>query len=333
MDNAIKNGAVKIVSTEKEDGFMKRLRLGSLFSGRHCRKVPSGFLLFGLVLALCIPPVSAFNIDTGSPEFRIDWDNTVTYNVITRLKDQDDGLIGPEHANTDDGDRNFDKGLVMNRFDLLSELDVVYKTYGVRFSGAAWYDFVYNSSNDNDSPATVNHDSVPYNEFTDETKDLHRSDVELLDAFTFGSFYVGNSMLSYRGGQFAQWWGESFFFGDNGVAGAMAPVDVSKASTLPNTQGKELIRPIPQISATLQFENNIELGAYYQFKFDPARMMATGSYFSFVDLIGWDRTSRGARLPQDRRSRGARRRPMGSQDQIFHAKWHRPGAVRHELPF
>lgn len=245
-------------------------------------RVGIGIVLSWIVFS--IPQVWAVTFDTGNSDWKVAWDNTFTYSAVYRLGDQDEELIAD--PNMDDGDRNFDKGLVMNRIDLFSELDVLYRRFGLRFSGAAWYDQVYNTSNDNDSPLTVNHTSKPHDEFLDDTRDLHGRYAELLDAFTFGSTYLGDMKFTYRAGQFAQWWGESFFFGGNGVAAGLAPVDLPKVATLPNAQGKEMIRPVPQVSATLQVTNDLELGAYYQFKWVPGRWFGYGSYFAFVDLIG-----------------------------------------------
>ena len=238
-----------------------------------------------MLAALCfVPQARAVTFDTGNMDWKVSWDNTFTYSAMYRLEDQDEKLIS--NPNMDDGDRDFDRGIVMNRLDLFSELDIAYRKFGLRLSGAGWYDQVYNTSNDNDSPGTVNHASVPYNEFTDKTRDLHGRYAEMLDAFTFGSTYLGNMKFTYRAGQFAQWWGESFFFGGNGVAAGLAPVDLPKVGTLPNAQGKESIRPVPQVSATLQLTSDLELGAYYQFKWVPGRWFGSGSYFAFVDLIG-----------------------------------------------
>jgi hypothetical protein len=240
---------------------------------------------FWLVLSLCVPSVSAFTFNTGNPDLRIAWDNTLTYSAVYRLEDQDEDFITGD-PNIDDGDRNFDPGLVMNRLDVLSELDIIYKRFGVRLSGQGWYDHVYNSENDNDSPGTVNHLSKPHDEFNDDTEELHGRYAELLDAFTFGSTYLGEMKFTYRAGQFAQWWGESFFFGGNGVAAGLSPVDLPKVGTKPNAEGKEFIIPVPQVSTTLQMTSDLELGAYYQFAWKPGRWFGSGSYFAFVDLIG-----------------------------------------------
>jgi len=52
---------------------------------------------------------------------KLRWDNTLKYSDAFRLKDQSRRLIAD--PNSDDGDRNFDKGIISNRLDLLSELD------------------------------------------------------------------------------------------------------------------------------------------------------------------------------------------------------------------
>lgn len=226
----------------------------------------------------------ATEIKTANPDLMVRFDNTLTYSTMYRLGDQDPDLIAV--PTTDDGDRNFDKGLVMNRMDLLSLFDISYKKFGVALSGAAWYDTVYNTTNDNDSEATFNSPSVDHDEFTDETVKWHGKGAELLEAMTFGTVPMGNMSFRYRGGQFSQWWGDTFFLGWNGVAGALAPVNVAKAATLPSVQLKELIMPIPQVAGSLQVTDTLSFAGYYQFKWKPARLFATGSYFSPADMIG-----------------------------------------------
>ena len=242
-----------------------------------------------LLLLLFVSSAQAFEIKTKAPGLRIYWDNTIKYSTSFRIDSQSDTLINsadnPSNLNQDDGDRNFDTGFISNRFDLLSELDIIYKGWGVRVSGAAWYDFAYNTDNDNDSPGTANAFSVSNDEFTDDTQDVHGQDVELLDAFAFGKVDMGNNGINFRVGQFAQQWGESLFFGNNGIAGGMAPIDIVKLLSVPNTQFKELIRPVPQIGAQLQIGSKLSIGAYYQFGWEKSRLPASGSYFSSGDLL------------------------------------------------
>lgn len=228
--------------------------------------------------------VSAASINTGNPDLSVRWDNTLKYSNAFRVKDQADELVEPS-PNADDGDRNFDKGLISNRFDVLSEVDVVYKNYGFRVSGAAWYDTVYNESNDHDSPSTVNKFG-PHDEFSDETQELHGREAELLDLFATAYWDIGDSALNIRAGRHAHIWGESLFLGANGVAGAMAPVDVVKLLSVPSTQFREAIRPVNQISGQYQVNENLSFAAYYQFEWEENRLPGSGSYFSGGDVLG-----------------------------------------------
>src|SRR5438105_7154076 len=127
----------------------------------------------------------AFEFNTENSDLKARWDNTLKYSVGFRLKKPADTLTSistPPGANLDDGDRNFGKGLISNRLDLLSEFDASYRHFGARISGAAWYDSVYQRTNDNDSPNSANAVSAPYNQFTSATKDLMGRRAEMLDA-------------------------------------------------------------------------------------------------------------------------------------------------------
>ncbi|MGY2326751.1 DUF1302 domain-containing protein [Pseudomonas sp. SDT2931_S440] len=226
----------------------------------------------------------AFEIDTGDSDLRLRWDNTLKYNAAWRVKDRDSKLVST--VNQDDSDRNFDKGLISNRLNILSEFDARYNNFGARVSAAGWYDSVYEGSNDNDSPATANQRSVSHDHFTDDTRKLHGSDAEILDAFVFGKGNLGELPTSFRLGRHTVLWGESLFFGANGIAGGQAPVDIIKATSVPNTPFKELIRPVNQFSGQVQLRPNVSVAAYYQFAWEENRIPAVGSYFSTSDVVG-----------------------------------------------
>lgn len=232
----------------------------------------------------CLPHADAFEIDTGDSDLRVRWDNTLKYNAAWRVKDRDSKLVST--VNQDDSDRNFNKGLISSRLNILSEFDARYNNFGARVSAAGWYDSVYEGSNDNDSPATANQRSVSYDHFTDDTRKLHGSDAEILDAFVFGKGNLGELPTSFRLGRHTVLWGESLFFGANGIAGGQAPVDIIKATSVPNTPFKELIRPVNQFSGQVQLRPNVSVAAYYQFAWEENRIPAVGSYFSTSDVVG-----------------------------------------------
>lgn len=264
---------------------------------KRSRKQPHGprstrcRLALALMALATAPLAHAFQFETDDPDLKVLWDTTVKYSAAWRLKNPSSALtsqpsVNFTDTNTDDGDRNFRKGLISNRLDLLTELDVSYHGWGGRVSGAAWYDTVYNRSNDNDSAATNNNWSVANDQFTSATKRLHGRQAELLDAFVFGKFDIGDSKATFRAGRHTLLWGESLFFGANGIANGQGSIDVVKAVSVPNTQFKELMRPVNQVSGQLQLTPDVLVGAYYQLEWEKLRLPAAGSYFSGVDFFG-----------------------------------------------
>lgn len=234
----------------------------------------------------------AASIDVGNDDVKITFDNTVKYSAAWRAGQRStsvaDSSLGPQ-ANTNDGDMNFDRGLISNRFDLLSELGVSFQQrYGFRVSGAAWYDSVYHQETDNPGDlggALVNSQSTSYNKFTRATRRLHGRDVELLDAFAYGGFELGEMDMNIKAGRFTQLYGESLFFGNNGVAAAQGPLDLIKALSVPNSRFQEILRPVGQIAGQLQVNPDFTIGAYYQLEWRKSRLPGAGSYFSFADFV------------------------------------------------
>jgi hypothetical protein len=237
------------------------------------------------VAVLLATSANAASINTDNPDLALRWDTNVKYSLAGRLKSFDPAVVA--NPNGDDGDRNFSEGLISNRIDLFTEIDAVWQGgYGVRVSGAAYYDRVYNTTNDNPGfagGAFPNQLSVPANEFTDATRDLHGRKAEVLDAFVFGKFMIGEMGASVRAGRHSVLWGESLFFGGNAISGGQQPVDIVKLQSVPNTQFKEAIRPVPQISGQLQINPDVSVGAYVQTGWKANRVPGVGSYFSNTD--------------------------------------------------
>jgi len=270
------------------------------FAGFLCACALVGALVCGATTAL------AFDIDTGVSGLQWRWDNTVKASAMWRVKARDQAVSGPTAANPnvnfDDGDRNFHRGLVSNRFDLLSEMDLRYRaTYGdvgARVSATAWYDAVYHRATAHGSPATANPWSVSGPRFTRATRRLMGRKAEFLDAFVFARFTPGDTALNVRAGRLTQLYGESLFFGANGIAGAQTPVDAIRALAVPNSQFKEILMPVSQVSANWQLNPRLSVGAYYQFEWRASRLPPSGSYFSYGDFpgVGGERLIVGAPL-------------------------------------
>lgn len=250
------------------------------------------------VASMMTTGVHALALDTENPDLSVRFDNTVKVSAMYRLNDADSKLTDsfrllvpgvpasafPQALNFNAGDDNFRKqGFVSQRVDLLSELDLVYKKdFGLRLSGAAWYDDVYqHNSNAVDHVNGQN----PTNQFPDSTRTMAGNQGELLDAFVFGGWTFGEGQkLTARLGKHALQYGESLFFGDNGIARAQGPIDINKLLASPNAQFKEIIRPVPQLSAQFQVTPQVSVGGYYQFEWEADRLPPSGSYFSSANI-------------------------------------------------
>ncbi len=248
-------------------------------------------LLAAAALAAC--SAQAFEVDTGNPDFKLRWDNSLKYSAALRVAKRSDGLsrtvfgptgiVGANNLNQDDGDNNFGRGLVSNRLDLLSELDASYGRVGARISAAAWYDAVYRRGTDNTS-TSANHS--PAGEFPAATRELMGGKGELLDAFVYGRFQLGDLPATVRLGRHTLLWGESLFFGANGIAGGMAPLDLVKLLSVPNSPFKEIARPTGKLSGQVQLSAELALGAYVGYEWEKTRLIPVGAYLSTSDALG-----------------------------------------------
>lgn len=243
------------------------------------------------IAGLCsgmLQSAQAIEIDTGNPDLKVRWDNTFRYNLGYRTEKQDSTIIG--NPNDDDGDRNFGRGIVTNRLDILSEADVVYRQYyGARVSAAGWYDQAYDDL-DNNSVATSNHMSngrpaLGLSNYADRY--YHGPSGEILDAFVFGRIDAGDVPINTKLGQHSLAWGEALLTGGaiNGVSYSQNALDLGKALASPGIEAKELFRPQQQISTQAQLTPSLSLAAQYFFNWEPMQLPEAGTYFGAQDVI------------------------------------------------
>ncbi len=260
--------------------------------------------LIALVAWLVASGAQAFEIPTDSEDWQLRWDSTAKLSTKLRTESADPALKDsfrqiptgapapapasfsfPQALNFNAGDQNFqNKGIVSKRADLLTEFDAIWrKNFGVRVSAAAWYDANLHGKSDADNDSSLG--QSPYNAFPASTKRLAGGDGEVLDAFVFGGWQLdGGGKVTARLGRHALQYGESLFFGDNGIARAQGPIDIDKLLASPNAQFKEIVRPVPQLSAQWQVSPNVSLGGYVQFAWEADRLPPAGSYFSTANI-------------------------------------------------
>ncbi len=247
-------------------------------------------LLAMSVLAAISSQAGAFEIDT-SDDWSIRWDNTLKANAMVRVDKQDRNVYDPvknpaSAALADDADLSVKRGnLISSRLDVLSEMDIVYKsTFGVRVSGAGWYDYQYGNNNNHPGfRSTWASPSVKPGEYNSAAEDLHYFGGELLDAFVFANFDIGENISgNLRAGRHTIYWGQSLLATGaiHGFASAMAPLDFAKAFAVPGSEAKELFLPTNKISTVVQLTDNLTFNAFYGFEHRTVRLPETGTYFS-----------------------------------------------------
>lgn len=234
-----------------------------------------------------ITSAHAFQVNTGNPDIDIAWDNTLRYNVGVRAEKIGDVGNSP---NTDEGEYFADRGdVVTNRLDVLSEFDLIYKgDYGFRVSAAGWYDDAYKqrrSKRNKDLSAPGSYQNDRYSSYT--SRFYNGPSGEILDAFVFGRFHIGDMPLTIKAGQHTVYWGESLSLGAalNGIAYSQSPLDLIKGYISPGASAKELFLPLNQISAQLVATDTISIAANYYFDWDPTRIPEGGTYLGPADFL------------------------------------------------
>ena len=253
-------------------------------------------------------PAQAKEFDTGNPELSLRWDNTLRYNAGMRVGSRDSKIGNSIIA--DEGTYSFDKGdVVTSRVDLLTELDVVWrKSWGMRISAAGWYDPAY-GRHSKGNPALVVPDlpaSAPFpplrqalpnggrfqsyddGRYSAFTKRFYRGPSgELLDAFAFGRFDLGEVPVNFKVGRHTVYWGESLLLGGaiHGIAYSQMPLDFQKGLATPGTSAKELFRPLGNVSAQARVTDTLSVAGQYFFEWQPSRFPEGGTYLGPVDFL------------------------------------------------
>lgn len=228
----------------------------------------------------------AVEINTGNPDLVLRWDNTIRVNLANRVEGQDREIINS--PNFDDGDRNFDRGMVSERLDLLSEFDLIWQDrLGFRVSAAGWYDAAYESL-DNEHLVSSNHlqNGRAALGLSDETERFFRGPSgEILDAFVFGKFDVGSVPVNVKLGRHTVFWGEAMLNPVHSLSYGQSALDLGKLFSVPGTEAKELFLPREAVSFQVQATPELSFAGQYFFDWEQARIPEAGSFLGFNDHL------------------------------------------------
>lgn len=177
-----------------------------------CEGTRAPFRLTAIPLALGLLANAAIAAPTVylDDQTTLDYSITMSYTASSRTDNPASEYLNS--LNNDDGTRNFDRwSLFTNRVNALAEARLKHDNLGAVLRGSVFYDWAYRTSNDNDSPDTVNK-TPPANQFVQRTRELSGYYWRLLDAYAYGNWSLGaEQALSVKAGQQVLAWGESLF--------------------------------------------------------------------------------------------------------------------------
>ena len=304
----------------------------------------------------------ALSFEFGDSEWQLDWDTNVAYTAQWRVAKQDDkqfrykdtgDIVADSRAyalliNTNDGDNNFNRSLVQNKVSMVTEMDLMWRDYGLFARGRAYYDDVYDQDTDqsqedfltyNNSRNFPNGDA-DFRRFPQDTVDEHRDRLEMLDYFLYASGELaGERYFNVRLGSQVINWGEATF--TSGINGLQNRADLIARNT-PGVEVKEILLPTGAIYGQVDLVPDLTLEAYYQYEWKKTELNGVGSYFSDRDFLGPG--ARNFLIPvgaepgchhrhsQNCRRRRLRQRPVGCRPALDRAWGYGHWPVLHQCP-
>lgn len=243
----------------------------------------AGFALAGLLPLMCAVQAQAVEFSFADDEISGSIDTTVSYGQLWRVQGQDKTN---NDINTNDGNRNFDTGLVSEVYKITSDLEATYKNYGVFVRGTAFYDTQImdkrNDYLDNNSPRQPSQNYPNDSSFTRETRHKAGRDAQILDAYVYGNWDVADMPLTARFGKQVFNWGEGIFY--RGGINTTNPLNAAQFR-LPGSELKEVLVPVEALSFNIGLTDNLSMETFYQFNFKETAVDPAGTYFSETDLF------------------------------------------------
>ncbi len=213
--------------------------------------------------SVAAPGVTAAEL--GDENTRISLDTTLTQGFSFRVSKRNDSITG---VNTDDGDRNYNTGLISNTSKFTMELDIDGGPVGMfaRVHGFADWE-----NRDGDRDRT---------QLSKTAKEEIGDGLDILDLYVSSDFEVGDTPAGLRLGNQVLNWGESTFIQD-GIS-VINPLDASKLRK-PGAELRDGLVPVPMVSGYVDFAPDLSLEAFLQTEWKKTRVDPAGTYFSTND--------------------------------------------------
>ncbi len=233
-------------------------------------------LSVGLASVL-VGPASAVTFDIGEVEGTFDSSLSVGASWSTAKPDK--RLIGNANGGSgftqtgDDGRLNFQRGKTFSQiFKGLHDLELKYKDTGVFVRGKYWYDTELQDGN------------RPFKDISNKGRKegAKTRGAEILDAFVYHNYAIGDQPGTVRLGKQVVSWGESTFIMNS--INSVNPLDVS-AFRRPGAELKEGLIPVNMLFVSQNLTDQLSMEAFYQIGWKQTVVDNCGTFFSSADVI------------------------------------------------
>jgi len=245
-----------------------------------------------VLLGMLLLNVQVHALEFEFDEFLLNVDTTLGVAAQWRTESRDNMLAdGDAAGNFNDGNNNFDPGLISARGNLILEVGGEYRDLSFFIRGDAVYDYVYDNNDTDMSDSgylTYNNGlfgsgTVEQGKLPRDTISEHGRRTRLLDAFVSYTFGIGEQSGGIRFGHQVISWGEATLF--SGVNALQNPLD-AVAALSPGVEVKEIFLPTSAIDLMWDFTDNFGMEAYYKLDWKKSTLPGVGSYFSTSDTTG-----------------------------------------------
>jgi hypothetical protein len=237
-----------------------------------------------------------FTHSAAAAEFYFGEDDDISLQITSRLsigsswrlQDADPYYIGKTNggigntSTTDDGNLNFGKNDAFSQIIKGShDFNLTKGNIGAFVRVKYWHDF---ELSDGDRPhGNSGNGYTPGEPLSDEgfTDFGQFSGIELMDAYIFGAFDIGDVPLDVRLGRQVVSWGESTFI--QGGLNSSNPFDVN-ALRRPGASLKEGLLPVGMFFVNAGLTENLSVEAFYQYEWEKTQIDGCGTYFSGADF-------------------------------------------------
>ena len=246
-----------------------------------------------LAIAASLLAVPAVAVEFQWGDWEGSFNSQISLGSNWRMSDMEPRLVTPGNApgfgmastsTADDGDLNYDKSDIYSLIlKGVHDFELRKGDFGVFLRAKYWYDEeLSNGKRPHGNSANL---YTPNQPLADSGFDnfAQASGIELLDAFVYGTFYLGKSKapLDIRLGRQVASWGESTFI-QNGI-NSINPVDVS-AFRRPGAEIKEGLLPVSMLTISAGVTDALSIDMFYQIGWEKTVIDACGTYFSTADV-------------------------------------------------